>query len=476
MTSTQIWEFVNREWDHSVVPLISDYIAIPNVSPLFDQQWETNGLMDKAATLLYEWALKQKVVGLSSEFIKTPGKTPLLYFAIQATHPDKNKTSVLMYGHLDKQPPLTESWCEGLHPYKPVYKDGKLYGRGGADDGYSICAAILAVKALQTQGIPHSHIVIIIEASEESGSVDLPYYIDRLEKQIGTPSLIVCLDSGAGNYEQFWTTTTLRGLIAGDLVVSVLEEGAHSGQASGIVPSSFRILRLLLDRIEDAATGEILVKELHTEISETRKKEIRNCASSLGPLIYQEFKFKGSTTPVSSDLYTLLVNRTWKPTLSITGIDGIPPLSCAGNVLRTQTAVKLSIRLPPSVDADKASLALQKVLLTAPPYGASVTFNIDKAKSGFCAPELAPWLSESLNKTCSFYTKQPPNFIGEGGSIPFMGMLREKFPQAQFVITGVLGPGSNAHGPNEFLHVNLGKMVTACVSGILSDHEKHFVK
>jgi len=283
----------------------------------------------------------------------------------------------------------------------------------------------------------------------------------------------VCLDSGAGNYEQFWTTTTLRGLISGDLNVKILREGAHSGQASGIVPSSFRILRQLLDRLEDSKTGEILIKELSVEVPPHRQKEIKSCAQSLGNSVYEEFTLDHAS-PLSRDVETLIHNRTWKPTLSITGVDGIPPLHAAGNVLRPFTAVKLSIRLPPTVDAEKGAAIVRDVLVKDPPYGAKVSFTADKAKSGFDAPPLAPWLEHSLHKSSNFFCKKPANFIGEGGSIPFMGMLREKFPEAQFVITGVLGPQSNAHGPNEFLHVDLGKKVTACCASILADHFKHF--
>jgi len=282
------------------------------------------------------------------------------------------------------------------------------------------------------------------------------------------------LDSGAGNYEQLWTTTTLRGLVSGDLIVKILKEGSHSGSASGIVPSSFRILRQLLDRIEDPYTGEIKVKELFTEIPPKRLEEIKSCSESLGKTVYAEFTFVPGAQPVTPDIYLMLQNRTWKPTLSITGVDGIPHLSVAGNVLRPYTAVKLSIRLPPTVNADAAAAALTSVLVANPPYGAHVSFTVDKAKSGFEAPQLAPWLETSLHKSSNFFCKKPANFIGEGGSIPFMGMLREKFPEAQFVITGVLGPGSNAHGPNEFLHVELGKKVTGCVASILADHFAHF--
>jgi len=319
-------------------------------------------------------------------------------------------------------------------------------------------------------------VVIVIEASEESGSVHLMDYIDFLKEQIAIPSLIVCLDSGAGNYEQFWTTTSLRGILAAVLTVKITNEGHHSGHASGIVPSSFRILRLLLDRIEDPFTGDFKIKEFYVDIPPARIQETKACAQALGAGVVNEFTWVPGAHPVSSDPETALLSRTWRPTLSIIGVDGIPALSVAGNVLRPYTSVKLSIRLPPSLNPKQAGEALKKVLSVDPPYGAQVTVDIDKTSPGFDAPAFAEWLDNSMHKASNYFFKKPANYIGEGGSIPFMGLLKEKFPNAQFVVTGVLGPESNAHGPNEFLHIDFGKRITACVTSILADHGVHFKK
>eukprot|EP01126_Amoeba_proteus_P049490 TRINITY_DN5795_c0_g1_i6.p1 TRINITY_DN5795_c0_g1~~TRINITY_DN5795_c0_g1_i6.p1 ORF type:complete len:384 (+),score=56.03 TRINITY_DN5795_c0_g1_i6:384-1535(+) len=378
-----------------------------------------------------------------------------------------------MYGHLDKQPPLTDTWAEGLHPYKPVLKDGKLYGRGGADDGYSICAALLSIEGLQKQGIPHGRIVVIIEASEESGSIHLVNYVNFLKDRIGTPNLIVCLDSGCGNYDQFWTTTTLRGLIVVELKVKILNESVHSGSGSGIVPSTFRILRQLLDRLEDSSTGHVKVPELFTEIPEHRLAQAKAAAEILGTSIYETFTFVPGSKPVTEDVYELILNKTWRPTVSVTGVDGIPNLERAGNVLRSYTTLKLSIRLPPLVKSKDAGAAVKKLLEENPPYGAEVTCRIEKSANGWDAPATEPWLETALQKSSNYFCKLPARSLGEGGSIPFMGMLGEMFPQAQFVVTGVLGPESNAHGPNEMLHIRMGKAVTACVASIVSDHFVH---
>eukprot|EP00004_Rigifila_ramosa_P004578 TRINITY_DN15068_c0_g1_i2.p1 TRINITY_DN15068_c0_g1~~TRINITY_DN15068_c0_g1_i2.p1 ORF type:complete len:379 (-),score=95.14 TRINITY_DN15068_c0_g1_i2:146-1282(-) len=374
-----------------------------------------------------------------------------------------------MYGHLDKQPPMTEKWDEGLHPYKPVYRDGKLYGRGSADDGYAIFSAITAIKALKAQNTTHSRIVILIEASEESSSPDLQFYVERLRSQIGTPSLIVCLDSGCGNYEQFWITTSLRGVVAVDLKVSVLHKGVHSGHGSGIVASSFRVLRHLLDRVEDSASGRVLLPQLHCEIPADRLAQAAKCAEVLGDEITSEFEFVPGARPVPGTNLELLLNRTWRPVISYTGADGIPHLSNSGNVLRTHTTIRLSCRVPPLTDATAGCEALKSALLSNPPAEAAVEIPFSKGYAGWNSPALAPWLEESLDRASATFYGKEWIALGEGGSIPFMGMLGEMFPQAQFVITGVLGPESNAHGPNEFLHVPFAKKLTCCVASILAD-------
>jgi len=460
----KIIQSVDHSWSH-VIPVIEKYISIPNQSPSYDPQWETNGLLDQAAQLEVDWVRQQNIKGLSVEIVKLPHRTPVIFIIVDRSN--SLDDTVLLYGHFDKQPPLTETWAEGLGPYTPVIRDGKLYGRGGADDGYSVFSAITAIKALQDQNIPHSRCVVLIEGSEESGSIDLPAYIEHLRERIGEPSLIVCLDSGAGTYDKFWLTTSLRGLVTGTLRVDILSEGVHSGHGSGIVPSSFRIMRQLLDRIEDVQTGEM--KILHTHIPEDQIAQAKACAEEMGSEIYGEFPFVHGAKPVHFDIPQLLINRTWKPTLSITGVDGIPKLNDAGNVLRPYTSLKLSVRLPPNGDPIKSADELKHTLEANPPYGAKVTFEIEKKSTGWEAPQLSPWIHETLREASrEYFGKDTYAVLGEGGSIPFMGMLGKLFPKAQFIITGVLGPGSNAHGPNEFMHIDLSKKVTCAVAHCLA--------
>ena len=459
--------FIDRLWDEEVVPTLVDYIRIPNKSPAFDPDWAAHGHMDKAVELLEVWARRkiEPLKGATLEVVRLEGRTPVILIDI----PGQGSDCVLLYGHLDKQPEMT-GWSDGHGPWTPVIRGDKLYGRGGADDGYSMFGALSAILALREQGLPHARCVILIEACEESGSPDLPYYVDHLGKRLGDPSLVVCLDSGCGDYERMWLTTSLRGLMAGSLTVQVLEEGVHSGDASGVVPSSFRLLRLLLNRLEEPDSGLILPLGLYAEIPAQRVEQARKAAEVLGDTIHTKFPFVPGMRPVTPDLTELVLNRTWRPTLSLIGMGGVPPMGSAGNVLRPFTSAKLSIRLPPTREAKGAAETVKRLLESTPPAGAKVEFAIDSAESGWNAPALAPWLEEAVARASKAAFGPEPAYMGEGGSIPFMGMLGEKFPKAQFVITGVLGPHSNAHGPNEFLHIPTGKRVSAAVAMILADH------
>jgi len=377
-----------------------------------------------------------------------------------------------MYGHFDKQPPF-DGWFEGLGPYSPVVKDGKLYARGAADDGYALFASVLAIAALQEEKKPHPRVMILIEGSEESGSRDLPYYMELIKPRIGEPDLIVCLDSGAGNYDQLWVTSSLRGIVVGDLKVSVLKEGVHSGDASGVVPSSFRIARALLSRLEDENTGDILVKDLYAKDFEGKRRDAaREAGKSLGdPGMINCFPWHASTQPVSRDTALLAENRWWKPQLEIIGATGLPPSETAGNVLRPSTTLTLSLRLPPTVDKKMAEQCLKDVFLGTPaPHNASVELNIWKSSQGWSAPVVAPWLDKALQESSKRnFENRPAVYQGEGGSIPFMAMLGSMLPRAQFFVCGVLGPNSNAHGPNEFLHLDFCQRVVACVAEVLTE-------
>jgi acetylornithine deacetylase/succinyl-diaminopimelate desuccinylase-like protein len=459
--------FMDALWDKDIVPTLTDYIRIPNKSPMFDPDWEAHGHMDKAVALFEAWAREKivKLPGATLEVVRVKGRTPLILIEV----PGKAPGTVLLYGHLDKQPEM-KGWAAGTGPWTPVLKNERLYGRGGADDGYAMFAAISALLALQEQGTAHARSVIAIEAGEESGSPDLPFYIDHLAARIGEPDLVVCLDSGCGNYDQLWLTTSLRGIAAGNLTIRVLTEGVHSGDASGLVPSSFRILRMLLSRIEDQTSGAITLPEFHVDIPADRLAQAQAAAKILGDEVFTKMPFAGSTKPMAAGVTEMILNRTWKPQLAVIGMDGYPLPKDAGNVLLPFTTAKLSLRCPPTCDAAGAVAALKRVLETDPPYGADVHFEAEAGQTGWNAPSLAPWLEASLGKASNAHFGKPVAFMGEGGSIPFMAMLGQKFPGTQFLVTGVLGPNSNAHGPNEFLDIPTAKKVSASIADVLKDH------
>jgi acetylornithine deacetylase/succinyl-diaminopimelate desuccinylase-like protein len=465
---------VSAQWDGDIVRQISDYIQIPCKSPAFDSGWAAHGHIETVLRNAATWIEAQKVEGLTLEIVRLEGRTPVLFFELPASKAESTQT-VLMYGHLDKQPEFS-GWRTDLGPWTPKYEDGKLYGRGGADDGYAVYASIAAIQALKSQKVAHPRIVGLIETCEESGSYDLLPYVDALRQRLGDVGLVICLDSGAGNYDQLWLTTSLRGMASGVLKVQVLTEGVHSGDASGLVPSSFRIMRQVLDRLEDSKTGRLLPESFHCEIPADRLQQAQVTAQTLGDEIYKRFPWAhydcgGASTfalPTTTDPVEALLNRTWKPTLSVTGADGLPELGNAGNVLRPYTAFKLSLRLPPLVDAASAVQELKTLLEDNAPYQAKVTFESAGSATGWNAPGTEPWFEQALNDASQAYYGAPCGTLGQGGTIPLMNMLSRGFPKAQMMVCGVLGPRSNAHGPNEFLHVPYAKKITAAVAHVIA--------
>ena len=467
MDASALNAFLDDMWSREIVPELVDYVAIPAKSPHFDPDWQANGHVDRAVAHMVRWAQAKlaELPGATLEVVRLEGRTPVILIEAPGAVDD----TVLLYGHLDKQPEMT-GWAEGLGPWTPVIRDERLYGRGGADDGYAIYACVSALLALERQGVRRARCVVLIEACEESGSYDLPFYVDHLADRIGEPSLVICLDSGCGNYEQLWVTTSLRGLAGGLLRVEVLEEGVHSGDASGVVPDSFRLARALVSRLEDEDTGEVRLDPLRVQVPADRIAQAKVAAAALGEELWRKFPFAGGARPVTEDGVELVLNRTWRPQLAVVGAEGLPPPQSAGNVLRPSTTLKLSVRLPPTADAGAAQRAISEALTTDPPQGAEVSFEANQASSGWNAPPLAPWLDKALQSASRAAFGREAALMGEGGTIPFIGMLGETFPRAQFVVTGVLGPHSNAHGPNEFLHIPTARKVTACAALILADH------
>jgi len=467
MDAKRLSASIAATWDESIVDRLVAYVRIPNKSPDFDPQWENHGYMEQAVTLMAEWCRAQPLPGARVQIHRLPGRTPLLVIDVPGELPG----CVLLYGHLDKQPEFT-GWLPGLGPWQPVIRDGKLYGRGAADDGYAVFSSVTAIVALKQQQVRLPRCVVLIEACEESGSDDLPAHLEALGDALGEPSLVVCLDAECGNYEQVWCTTSLRGNLVGTLRVRVLSEGVHSGMASGIAPTPFRILEQLLARIENPITGDLLLEELHVSMPADRRAQAGAAAKVLGAEVAGKLPWLKGVQAVSNDPVELIINSTWRGTLAVTGADGLPAVGSAGNVLLPELSVKLSLRLPPTCDAARAAKAVREALEREPPYGAQVSFADGSATGGWNAPAFAPWLEESIGRASRAVYGREAVHLGCGGTIPFMGMLGQRFPRTQFFITGVLGPHANAHGPNEFLHIEYAKKLTACVSLVLADHAK----
>jgi acetylornithine deacetylase/succinyl-diaminopimelate desuccinylase-like protein len=460
---------VDDIWENSVMGALASYVGVRCLSPDFDPAWAENGEIGRAARLLSEWAASRPLPGCVVEVVEHEGLTPAIIADVPATPGAKTRLVTLLYGHLDKQPPLG-SWREGLDPFVAVREGERLYGRGTADDGYSIFAAIGALEALQATGTPHGRCVVLIEASEESGSPHLAPYLEDVAARIGGPGpgLVVCLDSGCASYDRLWNTTSLRGLLVATLTVEVLSVGVHSGLAGGVVPESFRILRQLLSRVEDEETGELLVPECLAEPPARYRTAAETMVAELGEAALSEFPTVPSLELSGRTPVDRLLRRTWMPSLAVTGIDGLPSVKDGGNVLRPFTTLKIALRLPPSVDPDRAGEAVVRALSADPPQGARVKAVVVSASPGFDAPPQPEWLARAVDEASQALFGRGAGAMSEGGTIPFMAELATRFPKAQFLVTGVLGPDSNAHGPNEMLDLVTARRVTAAVAHVLA--------
>ncbi|WP_406673976.1 M20/M25/M40 family metallo-hydrolase [Nonomuraea sp. N2-4H] len=472
MDHQKLRDSISNAWAADVLPSLSGLVEIPAVSAAYDAAWEENGHLRAAVEHVRGWIAARGLPGARCEVVRLDGRAPLLFVDVPAT-PGAAATAgtVLLYGHLDKQPPLGD-WSEGLGPWQPVIRGDRLYGRGAADDGYSGYAATTALEAVQEAGGEHARAVLLLETGEESGSPDLPAYLEHLGDRLGEVSLVVCLDGGGGDYERLWLTSSLRGAVQATLTVRLLETGVHSGLGSGIVPSSFRVMRQLLDRLEDPETGEIKVPEMVVPIPDERRAEAAELVAGHPEVAVPKLPVLPGVRRVSDDEVELVLNNTWRPTLSITGAAGLPDPAVAGAVLRPWSSVRLSFRLPPTADAEAARAALERVLTTDVPYGAQIEVGEFMVLNGWHAPTAAPWLEAALRQVGDDVFGRPCQSMGIGGGIPFMEMLGRRYPRAQFVVTGALGNDSNAHVPDEWLHIPFAKQVTEAVARLLDAHAR----
>ncbi|MGB1461381.1 MAG: M20/M25/M40 family metallo-hydrolase [Candidatus Thalassarchaeaceae archaeon] len=460
----QLMDRSEEIWEGSILPSLSDFIEIKALSPLFEPDWAEMGELDATIDLFCEWLDAQGIAGMSYEKHRIGELSPVLIVTIEGTGPGE----VIFYSHLDKQPSKPELWSEGLHPLKAVRRDPWLYGRGSVDDGYGGYLCATSVRLLQEAEVPHPRCTMIIETCEESGSFDLPPYLEALTEQLGNPDMVVVLDSGGPDYDHVWMTEALRGLVSGTLSVKVSHEGIHSGNSGGSIPSSFRIQRILLDRVEDSSSGKVLIPEMHVDIPEQIREKAMALREIVGDSIWEQFPTVDTLRQASETTEDMIVAMNWEPTLSIIGADGIPSVQDAGNVLRTNTDLKLSFRIPPGVDSESAIARAKAILEEDPPYGAEVTFTPDSCADGFHAPPLDGPISEAIQEASMELTGLPPLATWTGGTIPFMSMMQGKYPEAMFLCTGTSGPGNNAHGPDEKLHIPSSKRLTVALSATIA--------
>ena len=460
----QLMDRSEEIWEGSILPSLSDFIEIKALSPLFEPDWAEMGELDATIDLFCEWLDAQGIAGMSYEKHRIGELSPVLIVTIEGTGPGE----VIFYSHLDKQPSKPELWSEGLHPLKAVRRDPWLYGRGSVDDGYGGYLCATSVRLLQEAEVPHPRCTMIIETCEESGSFDLPPYLEALTEQLGNPDMVVVLDSGGPDYDHVWMTEALRGLVSGTLSVKVSHEGMHSGNSGGSIPSSFRIQRILLDRVEDSSSGKVLIPEMHVDIPEQIREKAMALREIVGDSIWEQFPTVDTLRQASETTEDMIVAMNWEPTLSIIGADGIPSVQDAGNVLRTNTDLKLSFRIPPVVDSESAIARAKAILEEDPPYGAEVTFTPDSCADGFHAPPLDGPISEAIQEASMELTGLPPLATWTGGTIPFMSMMQGKYPEAMFLCTGTSGPGNNAHGPDEKLHIPSSKRLTVALSATIA--------
>lgn len=456
-------QFITNCWQTETLEGLKNFIRIPAKSKNFDPNWAKNGYLKQALEQAVQWGQRLFPEGTFT-ILEAPGLTPTLFFDIPANQ--HVGQPVFFYGHLDKQPE-TQGWAEGLGPWEPVIREGRLYGRGSSDDGYSFYMALTAVYALKKHQQSYPRVVGLYETDEESGSQDLPHYLKQVAPLIGSPACLCILDLSCKDYQRLWHTQSLRGVVMFELHVKVLDRPVHSGVCSGLVPSSFAVMRALLDRLEDPLTGQIKLSAFHTTIPVEHEHAMTALANLLGDQLYQCFPYAQSTQPRTTDLVEAIKRMSWQPSLSILGQDGLPSLQNASALLRTHTALTLSFRIPPYVDSQKALQQAIDVLTHDVPCNAVVEIKNAKAEDGFDAPMGTPWLMQAMHDCSVEVFGHAPGQLFEGASIGTMKHFQQAFPNSPFLNTGVLGPLENAHAPNESIHLGYATQLTQCLARLL---------
>ena len=418
--------------------------------------------MDKAAEFLKSWVESRDIRGMKVELLRSDMRTPFLFIEIEG---DTDET-VLMYGHLDKQPPMLP-WRDGLDPWVPVREGDLVYGRGLADDGYSTFAAVGAVEAALKAGHKIPRVVIMIEASEESGSPDLTNYVAELKERIGNPSTVITLDSEDRDGDRLWLTQSLRGMVNGFLTVETMPTTMHSGLATGVVPSASRIFRMLLARIENPETGHIINEIASPPLTDEFRTYAETVARDV-PGFLESYDLPVGLSAAGDTLHETVANNLVRAGLEITGITGLPEAHTSGNVSVGKITTRVSVRIPPGVDPDTVATEFKRIFEENPPYGAKVTYEFQSGDWGWMAKPFTPGMAKRLSQTTQSIFGTEPGLLGVGASIPFVQIMVQHFPKAEHILTGVLSQASHAHGPNENMSVRKVKRITEFVAAFLA--------
>jgi acetylornithine deacetylase/succinyl-diaminopimelate desuccinylase-like protein len=459
-------EFARAAWSPggSALEGLSAVIRIPNITSDYDPTFLTNGLVHTAISTARDWIISQGIPGATVRLFDAPGTYPVLLVDVPA---DRSDVTTAVYGHIDKMPHLDASgWSAGLSATDPVVRDGHLYGRGTADDCYSWYLAITSLKFLISAGLPRSRVLIFIESCEESGEDEFRDFLRDIAPTLPRLDRVFILDGSRGDLGTAWFCTSLRGIVTANLDVRHLARPCHSGMATGIVPSTFRIARGLLDRVEDAATGEIHLPAARVAPPESAAETARAVAERLAGKLAIDL-IPGAQL-IEGGIERRLIANWWEAGLSITGADGLPPIAKAGNVLRERTALRLSLRIPPTAERFECGRQLKETLETDPPYGAKVVCEILSCCPGWSTRELSNKTKETIAKATQAVFRQPPIYFGAGSSVPISGAFQEFWPDAEVTVTGVAGDESYCHGFDENINLEYAAKWTAMFAGILT--------
>ncbi|WP_395652964.1 dipeptidase [Phycicoccus elongatus] len=407
---------------------------IPSVSLDAFDQTQVEASAEATAALL-------EAEGLTVEIVREGGRPAVI------AHIDgpEGAPTVMLYAHHDVQPPGDDAHWDSP-PFEPTERDGRLYGRGAADDKAGIMAHLAALRA-HSGKLPVG-VTVFVEGEEEIGSDSLPTILERHGEKLRADAIVLA-DSTNWAIGEPALTTTLRGMIRVVVTVTTLDHGIHSGMFGGPVPDAITALVRLLATMHDD-TGNVAVAGLKEGVAADLDYDEARLRAESGLLDGVDLIGSGS-----------ILSRIWtKPSITTIGIDA-PTVATSSNTLVPTASAKISMRLAPDEFDLDGFEALKKHLLDHAPWGARVEVHLDDRGNGFAAHAQGPVYDQARAAFADAWGVQPVD-IGVGGSIPFVAAFAEKFPQAAILVTGVEDPDARAHGANESLH--LGEFEKVCVA------------